>query len=212
MPWWTGVAVRVNDYLGRIYLRLHLFDAASNAFDRVLRTRPTDFDALLYRGWTLSYRRKYAEALPYLLQALKVRRSGWACYLLGRSLQAEDRHTEAIDVFREAIEFEDSNYEIDCVYCDLGVSLAASNQFAEAADAFGQAASLKPSDVEYWDLLGYTLTQLGRWRDAAGCQERVMRMAPSSAAALRLGRPPESSAGIVRHGSGRPRGIPSSAQ
>jgi tetratricopeptide (TPR) repeat protein len=187
MRWWSDVVVRVNDDLGRTFLRLHLFDAASKAFDRVLRTRPTDFGALLFRGWTLSYRRKYAESIPYLLRALEVRRYGWAFYLLGRGLQAEDRQAEAIDAFREAIELQDSDYEIDAVYSDLGVSLAASNQFAEAAEAFGQAASLKPSNADHWEQLGYTLTQLGRWSDAAPCQERVLRMVPSSTAAWRLG-------------------------
>jgi tetratricopeptide (TPR) repeat protein len=46
---------------------------------------------------------------------------------------------------------------------------------------------LNPSGGEAWGNLGAAFADLGRWKDAASCLERAMRLAPSLLHALNLG-------------------------
>jgi tetratricopeptide (TPR) repeat protein len=103
---------------------------------------------------------------------------------LACGLQKEARHEEAIEAFREAGRLEDSGTAD--FFHNYAVSLEAVRRFEEAADAYRSAAQLSPSDAEAWGNLGALLARLGRWKDAAPCQERAMRLAPSVTHALNL--------------------------
>jgi tetratricopeptide (TPR) repeat protein len=103
---------------------------------------------------------------------------------LACGLQKEARHEEAIDAFREAGRLEDSGTAD--FFHNYAVSLEAVRRFEEAADAYRSAAQLNPSDAEAWGNLGALLVGLGRWKDAAPCQERALRLAPSVTHALNL--------------------------
>jgi tetratricopeptide (TPR) repeat protein len=104
---------------------------------------------------------------------------------MGCGLQQESRHEEAVQAFREAARLE-SPGTADFHY-NYAISLTALRRLEEAADAYHNAAHLNPSDGEAWGNLGAAFAELGRWKDAAPCQERAMRLAPSLTHGLNLG-------------------------
>jgi tetratricopeptide (TPR) repeat protein len=166
-------------------LRLHRYEAAANAYERVLRIRPDDAHVQFQRAWSLlevPHRRN--EGIKGFHNLLRVAPSAAGFFLMGCGLQQERRHEEAVQAFRDAARLESSGTS-DLQY-NLGVSLTALRRLEEAAEAFDSAAHLSPSDGEAWGNLGAAMAELGRWKDAAPCQERAMRLAPSVTHALNL--------------------------
>ncbi len=111
--------------------------------------------------------------------------SGSGYYLMACGLQKESRHEEAVQAFRDAARLELSG-DADFHY-NHAFSLIALRRLDEAADAYQNAVHLNPSDGEAWGNLGATFAELGRWKEAAPCQERAMRLAPSLLHGLNLG-------------------------
>lgn len=165
-------------HLANLFLRLHRFEAAANAYGRALRARPDDPDLQFQRAWSLlEVPNRRVEGITAFENLMKSSPSASGYYLMACGLQKEFRHQEAVLAFREAARL-DSWVGADFHY-NHGVSLGALGRFEEAADAYQTAAQLNPSDGEAWGNLGATLAELGRWKDAAPCQERAMRLAPS---------------------------------
>lgn len=178
----TNVHYRVAD----LFIRLHRDEAAANAYARVLRIRPDDPQAQFHRAWCLlQVPRRRNEGITAFQSLLRVSPSAAGFFLMGCGLQQESRHEEAIQAFREAARLE-SPGSADLHY-NQAISLIALRRLDEAADAYGNAAHLNPSDGEAWGNLGAAFAELGRWKDAAPCQERAMRLAPSLTHGLNLG-------------------------
>jgi tetratricopeptide (TPR) repeat protein len=98
-------------------------------------------------------------------------------FLMACALQKGSRHEEAVDSFCEAVRL-GATAHAD-LHFNHAISLSALGRIEEAADAYQTAAHLNPSDAEAWGSLGAAFADLGRWKDAAPCQERAMRLAPS---------------------------------
>jgi tetratricopeptide (TPR) repeat protein len=172
--------------VANLFLRLHRYEAAANAFGRVLRFRPDDPHVRFQRAWSLlEVPHRRTEGIKGFEALLKDLPSGGGYYLMACGLQKESRHDEAVRAFREA-ERLDGAGTADLHY-NLAVSLTTLRRLEEAADAFHSAALLSPSDAEAWANLGATFAELGRWKDAAPCQERAMRLSPSVPQGLDLG-------------------------
>jgi tetratricopeptide (TPR) repeat protein len=186
MSFWLDARAQFHYRVADLFLRLHCYEAAANAYWRFLRIRPADRHVQFQRAWSLlEVPERRNDAISGFQNLLKGSPFAAGYYLLACGLQKESRHDEAVQAFREALRLEDS--ETPDLYYNYAVSLAALRRFEEAADAFQNAVHLNPSDAEAWGNLGATLVELGRWKDAAPCHERAMRLAPSPMQGLHLG-------------------------
>lgn len=182
---WRDARAQFHYQLANLLLRLHRYEAAANSYESVLRIRPDDPHVQFQRAWCLlEVSRRRTDAIIGFEKLLKQSPSAGGYYLLACGLQKESRHQEAVEAFREAIRLEGS--ATADFFHNYAVSLEALRHFEESADAYQRAAQLNPSDAEAWGNLGGMLAGLGRWKDAAPCQERAMRLAPSVTRALSL--------------------------
>ena len=172
--------------VANLLLRLRRDEAAADAYGRVLRIQPDDPHARFQRAWCLlDVPGRRSEGITEFQSLLRVSPSAAGFYLMGSGLQQESRHEEAVRAFREAAKLA-SPATADLHY-NCGISLTALERLEEAVDAYGIATQLDPSYGEAWGNLGAALAQLGRWKNAAPCQERAMRLAPSLIHGLNLG-------------------------
>ena len=173
-------------HLANIFLRLHCYGAAANAFGRALRDRPGDPHLEFQRAWSLlQVPARRVDGIAAFDVLMKSSPSALGYYVMACGLQKESRHEEAVQAFREAARLAPS--ESADLHHNHAVSLSTLRRFEEAADAYQRAAHLNPSDGDAWGNLGAVLVELGRWKDAAPCQERAMRLAPSLLHGLNLG-------------------------
>src|SRR5688500_5489202 len=185
MMLWRDARAQFYDRLANLFLRLHRYHAAANLYERVLRFRPDDSRIQFQRAWCLlEVPGRRTDAIIGFQKLLKQSPSAGGYYLLACGLQKETRHEEAVDAFREAMRLEGSGTAD--LFHNYAVSLEALRHFEESADAYQRAAQLDPSDAEAWGNLGAVLAGLGRWKDAASCQERALRLAPNVTHALNL--------------------------
>ncbi len=177
---------RVHYHLANLFLRLHRYDAAANAYGRALRIRPGDPNLQFQRAWSLlEVPARRVEGITAFENLMKSSPSASGYYLMACGLQKESRHEEAVRAFREAARLEPT--ENPDLHYNHAISLSALRRLEEAADAYQSAAHLNPSDGEAWGHLGAAFAELGRWKDAASCHERAMRLAPGVLHGLNLG-------------------------
>ncbi len=178
MSFLSDARVRFHYAVANFWLQVRVYEPAANAFARVLRLRADDPQARYQRAWSLmQVPDRRIEAIDGLQDWLKVSPSASGYYLLGGGLQQESRHEEAVLAFREADRL-DSSLGVD-LYFNTAISLRELLRLEEAVDAYETAAHLDPADHEAWAALGVVLAELGRWKDAAPCQERAVRLSPS---------------------------------
>src|SRR5688572_7679163 len=182
---WRDARALFHYRLANLLLRLHRYHGAANSYERVLRFRPDDQRIQFQRAWCLlEVPGRRTDAIIGFQKLLKQSPSAGGYYLLACGLQKEERHEEAVAAFREAIRLEGSGTAD--FFHNYAVSLEALRRFEECVDAYQRAAQLNPSDAEAWGNLGAVLAGLARWKDAAPCQERAMRLTPSVTHALSL--------------------------
>ena len=171
--------------VANLFLRFRRYEAAANAFGRCLRIRPGDPHVQFQRAWSLlQVPKRRGEAIIGFQSLLTTSPSALGYYLLACGLQKESRHDEAIAAFQAALGTKGSR-SVD-LYHNYAVSLTALGRLEEAVDAYESAAHLNPSDAKGWVNLGWVFAELGRWKDAAPCQERAMRLSPSLTNGLNL--------------------------
>lgn len=185
MAFWRDWAADCHWGLARVFLLLRRYEAAAQSYARALRIRPDDPHLQFMRAWCLlEVRARAGEGIAAFLQLMQQSPSSGGYFLLACGLQRESRHEEAVEAFREAERLDDCR--TPDFFHNYAVSLQAVRRFEEAVDAWRRAAQLDPSNAEAWGNLGSLLVVMGRWRDAAPCLERAMRLAPSVARALDL--------------------------
>jgi tetratricopeptide (TPR) repeat protein len=168
---------QLHDQFARLLLRLHRYEAAANAYARALRVGPDDAHLRFQRAWSLlEVPHRRLESIAAFEELMTSSPSGFGYFLLACAFQAEERHEEAVRAFQEAVRLghcEDADF-----HKHRGYSLHALGRFDEALEACQTAAHLDPVDADAWAGLAATLVELDRWRDAAHCQQRAMRLAP----------------------------------
>ena len=178
------VLPRLHFHLANVFVRLRQFEAAANAYARVLRASPDDAAARFQHAWCLlEVPGRRAEGIAAFESLLEDRPSASGFYLLACGLQRESRHAEAVDAFREALGREAGT---SALFYNYALSLEATARFEDAAQAYRDAALLEPSDAAAWAAAGSLLAGLCRWAEAVPCLERVERLAPSTAHTLEL--------------------------
>ena len=102
-------------------------------------------------------------------------------FFLGLALENQDRAAEALDRFRQALEFDPPAHEIPSIYVHLGACQKDLGNFQEAAAAFTQAVALSPDLKEAHHLLGFCCFKLEDFQQAVECFEKVIELDPGSA-------------------------------
>jgi tetratricopeptide (TPR) repeat protein len=172
--------------LANLLLRFNRYEGAANAYGRALSLRPGDPHLQFQRAWTLLHvPQRRGEGISAFQNLMQSSPSASGYYLMACALQQESRHEEAVRAFQEAARLQPS--ENGDFHYNYASSLRALHRLEEAADAYQTAAHLNPSDGEAWGNLGEAFAELGRWKDAAPCQQRAMRLAPSLVHGLNLG-------------------------
>jgi tetratricopeptide (TPR) repeat protein len=178
VPSLVELFAEVHYRLANLLIHLRRYEAAAATYERILARHPDDPQALFQRAWCLlevPHRRE--EGIAGFQTLLQHSPSSGGYYLLACALQQESRHDEAVEAFREVIGL-DGNGSTDFFH-NYAISLEAVRRYEDAADAYRNAARLDPSDATAWSMLGAMMVHLGRWKDAAQCQERTLRLAPT---------------------------------
>ena len=135
---------RLHFHVANVLVRLRRFEAAANAYARVLRASPDDAAARFQHAWCLlEVPGRRAEGIAAFQRLLEVRPSASGFYLLACGLQRESRHAEAVEAFREVLRREAGT---STLFYNYALSLEAAGCYEEAANAYRDAALLEPSD------------------------------------------------------------------
>ncbi len=176
---WRNAQARFHCHVANLFLRLHRYEEAADAYERALHHRPDDAHLEFQRAWCLlEVPRRRADGIISFQKLLRQSPSSGGYYLLGCGLQRESRYEEAVEAFREAARHED--FKTADSFYNYAFCLEAVRRYEEALDAYRIAAQLNPLDADAWSNLGGLLADLGRWKDAAPCQERAVRLAPDA--------------------------------
>jgi ribosomal protein S12 methylthiotransferase accessory factor len=102
-------------------------------------------------------------------------------FFLGLTLENQDRPAEALEHFRQALEFDPPVLELPSIYVHLGACQKDLGNFREAAAAFTEALALSPHLKEAHHLLGFCCFKLEEYQQAVECFEKVIELDPGSA-------------------------------
>jgi ribosomal protein S12 methylthiotransferase accessory factor len=102
-------------------------------------------------------------------------------FFLGLALENQDRPSEALVHFRQALELDPPVHEIPSIYVHLGSCQKDLGNFQEAAAAFTQAVALSPDLKEAHHLLGFCCFKLEDYQQAVECFEKAIELDPGSA-------------------------------
>jgi tetratricopeptide (TPR) repeat protein len=135
------------------------------------------------RGWTLSRRGRYEEAIAAFREALRADPALPSAHLgLGVAYSGLGRHDDAVEALREAIRLRPAHAES---HYNLGVALQRAGRLGEAAPALEKAVALKPDYAAAWSALGWTRARLGGYASAAKAYAEALRLRADDVEALR---------------------------
>jgi arylsulfatase A-like enzyme/Tfp pilus assembly protein PilF len=136
--------------LGNTFMVTGRVKKALEAFDRVLKTNPRSFDALLASALMLDAIGQKTDALAYYRNALQIEpenrygRTGYA-----QSLSATGRFGDAIQIYEDLTR----NHPDDpAVLQDLGITYSYAGNLSRSIECLEKAISLRPTPVAYFNL------------------------------------------------------------
>lgn len=136
--------------LGKTFMATGRVKKALEAFDRVLKTNPRSFDALLASGLMLDAIGQKADAMTYYRNALEVEpenRLGRMGYAQG--FAAAGRFGDAIQIYETL----SHDYPNDpAVLQDLGIAYSYAGNVSRSIECLMKAISLQPTPVAYFNL------------------------------------------------------------
>jgi tetratricopeptide (TPR) repeat protein len=136
--------------LGNAFMATGRVKKALEAFDKVLKTNPRSFDALLASALMLDAIGQKADALTYYRNALEVEpenrygRTGYA-----QSLSATGRFGEAIRIYEDLSR---ERPDDPAVLLDLGIAYSYAGNLSRSIECLEKAISLRPTPVAYFNL------------------------------------------------------------
>jgi tetratricopeptide (TPR) repeat protein len=111
-------------HLANLFHRLHLWEAAANAYGRALGIRPNEQGLQFQRAWLLlDLPHRRVDAIAAFDSLMKSSPSSFGYYLMACGLQKEQRHEEAVAAFCESARLDSrANCDPDYSY-NYGISL-----------------------------------------------------------------------------------------
>ncbi len=142
-------------YLGMAFLVQNELDFAIDSFEKILlitHKHPQCYEHLATAYYKLDDKEK---ALTYFLRQLEILPTANAYFNIGVLLSDQGRRREAIDYFKQAIQYDPMHL---AAYLNLGVEYLKSENLTEAEHYYEQAARINPDDAEIQHIL-MALTQ-----------------------------------------------------
>lgn len=164
--------------LALVQIELGRPDEALARLDELAKLEPPDGDHALVRGLALLAKGDRAAARPLLEQAREQSKAAFAPYVLGLSLAAEGRDTEAADALEEAIR---RDPQLGAAYLALGLVRGKTGAYKQAITDALPALKILPKDPDAPLVAG--MLMLGA-QDYTGAREQL-----SAAVALGSARP-----------------------
>ena len=136
--------------LGNTFMVTGRVKKALEAFDRVLKTNPRSFDALLASALMLDAIGQKTDALAYYQNALQIEpenrfgRTGYA-----QSLSATGRFGDAIQIYENLTR---DHPDDPAVLQDLGITYSYAGNLSRSIECLEKAISLRPTPVAYFNL------------------------------------------------------------
>ncbi len=199
-------ATRIAERMREAY-RLHQageLDAAAQGYERILRLRPQDADALFLLGEIEHRRGRLERAIGLLEQAVEANPTLPAFQReLGAALQAAGRLPQAAERYARALELEPGDL---ASHVDLAAVLVSLGRHEAAQTHCRRALVLDPRAVAAHVNLGSALEGLGQPAEAEACYLKALEIEPGCAQAhcnlgtarLKLGRVGEARASLER--------------
>ncbi|KFH48705.1 General transcriptional corepressor-like protein [Hapsidospora chrysogenum ATCC 11550] len=139
-----------------IWFQIGHFDAAKNAYNRVLENTPNHAKVLQQLGW-LHHQQSNAydvqeRAIQYLEKSVGAdQQDAQSWYLLGRCYMSQQKYPKAYEAYQQAVYRDGRN---PTFWCSIGVLYYQINQYRDALDAYSRAIRLNPYISEVWYDLG----------------------------------------------------------
>ncbi|MGH8176811.1 MAG: tetratricopeptide repeat protein [Steroidobacter sp.] len=160
-----------------------LNEAAAD-YQRVLRRRPGDPDALHFFGLLQFHQRKSDKAVELITRSLTIAPGNpHAWNNLGNILSTQDKATDAKDAYRRVTSLAPSMPE---AWFNLGICLRDEGQFDEAAEHFRQAIDAQPDFLRAYEALGMLHYRLGQFQSAAEIYQRWSDRDPANPVARHM--------------------------
>jgi Flp pilus assembly protein TadD len=135
---------------------LFQYNAAKDAYERVLKDNPNHAKVLQQLGWlyhqpsaTFSNQDTAISYLTKSLEADPADAKSW--YLLGRAFMEGQKYNKAYEAYQQAVYRDGKN---PTFWCSIGVLYYQINQYRDALDAYSRAIRLNPFISEVWFNLG----------------------------------------------------------
>lgn len=152
---------------------------AEQIYRQILRTDPSQPDALQFVGLCAFEKGQIDEAIEFLRKAATAQPSNaFIRANLGTVLQQRGEFEEAIACYRKAL---DINPSIAHAHNNLGAALKQTGKLEEARESYQRAVTLKPDYAEAHSNLGNVLKQLGHLDEALASQRRSVEVNPQYA-------------------------------
>jgi tetratricopeptide (TPR) repeat protein len=157
---------RIDDLVqkGSACHRLGEFDEAEEAYKKILKIEPNNFDALQLMGALLAQVKKYSEALKYLSKALKINPSDARIqFNQGIVLKELKRFDDALQSYDRAIQIEAGYAD---AYNNRGIVLKELKRFDDALQSYDRAIKIEPSYSQAYYNRGVILQELKHFDEA----------------------------------------------
>jgi predicted O-linked N-acetylglucosamine transferase (SPINDLY family) len=155
------------------------FECALKSFDKVIKLRPNDLDALVNYASTLHELKRFDEALIAYEKFLALKADdGVIFYNMGNTLHELKHYEEAIAHYDKALILRPGYAE---AWSNKGITLNELKRFDEAIAHYDKALSLKPDHAKDWSNKGATLHELKRFDEAIHYHEKSLSLRPDYA-------------------------------
>ncbi|KAK4938065.1 glucose repression mediator protein, partial [Elasticomyces elasticus] len=142
--------------IGHVHEQQKDYDAAKNAYRRVLERDPNHAKVLQQLGWLYHQQSSsfssQEQAIEYLEKSVASdQNDAQSWYLLGRCYMSQQKYPKAYEAYQQAVYRDGRN---PTFWCSIGVLYYQISQYRDALDAYSRAIRLNPHISEVWYDLG----------------------------------------------------------
>lgn len=155
------------------------YSAAIQAFDKIIKSEPTDVVVWMYRVRALEKLERYSEALQSCDRVIHLDPTNhFAWGEKGDSLRSLGRYEEALESYEKAIQIKADNH---LYWIGRGLTLEDMERYPEALQSYDKAIEINPNNAFAWSLKGYTLRDLERYEEAFKSYDKAIELDPTEA-------------------------------
>jgi tetratricopeptide (TPR) repeat protein len=163
---------------GRLFAELEQWDTAEAAFTKVVNLNPRLAEGWNDLGCAHFATRKFASALLDYNQARQLAPlDATYCACAGKTLSKLGRHTEAVQLYYQAIQLQPDLWEAHFALAD---ELATMGQIAEAAKEYAEAVRIVPANALAHLNWGIMQAKLGQFNEALAQFNKTLQLDPDN--------------------------------